>query len=190
MAELVDTDSVVKETTDKMAKAVAHTEDEFGAIRTGRASSALVERLMVDYYGSMVPLQTIAGISIPEARTLVVTPYDRGSLGAVERAIRDSDLGVNPTNDGSVVRISLQPPTEERRRELIKVVRHKAEEGRIAIRTLRRGARHTFDGWQKQGSLTTDDVTELDRELERLTARFVGELDRALEVKERDLLEV
>jgi ribosome recycling factor len=190
MAEEVDTDSVVAETKAKMAKALEHTEEEFGSIRTGRAAPALVEHIAVDYYGTPTPLMTIAGISVSDARTLVINPYDRGSLGAIDTALRNSDLGASPTNDGSTIRITLQPPTEERRKELIKVVRARAEEGKVAIRAIRRSARHQFEVWQKQGSLTSDDLSDLERELEQVTSRFVTELDKALETKERDLLEV
>jgi ribosome recycling factor len=190
MAEPVDTQAVLDETSAKMAKTVEHTEEEFASIRTGRAAPALVNHLMVEYYGTPTPLQSIAGVTVADARTLVITPYDRSALGAVESAVRNSDLGVNPTNDGSVVRITLQPPTEERRKELIKVVRQRAEEGRVAIRTIRRSARHQFEVWQKAGSLTTDDLVDLERQLDALTAHAIEALDRALEAKERDLLEV
>ncbi len=183
-------EEIIRECADRMAKAISHTESEFASVRTGRAAPALVERMGIDYYGSTVPLMTIAGISVPDARTLTITPYDRSSLGAIERAIRDSDLGVNPTNDGNLIRITLQPPTEERRRELIKVVKQKAEEGRVAIRTVRRSARHQLEQLQKQGTMTTDDLATSEKELEQLTAKYIAELDRALETKESDLLEV
>ncbi len=183
-------EEIIRECADRMAKAISHTESEFASVRTGRAAPALVERMGIDYYGSTVPLMTIAGISVPDARTLTITPYDRSSLGAIERAIRDSDLGVNPTNDGNLIRITLQPPTEERRRELIKVVKQKAEEGRVAIRTVRRNARHQLEQLQKQGTMTTDDLATSEKELEQLTAKYIAELDRALETKESDLLEV
>ena len=190
MAEVVDTGKVVAETELKMAKAVEHTEEEFSSIRTGRAAPALVEHLLVEYYGTPTPIVSIAGISVADARTLVINPYDRSTLGLVETAIRNSDLGVNPTNDGSVIRITLQPPTEERRKELIRLVRQRAEEGRVAIRSIRRSARHQFEVWQKQASLTSDDLNDLEKQLEQLTSRYVAELDRALATKERDLLEV
>ncbi|MGC9155295.1 MAG: ribosome recycling factor [Ferrimicrobium sp.] len=190
MAEEVNTDLVIAETKTKMAKAVEHTEEEFASVRTGRAAPALVEHLLVDYYGSPTPLMTIAGIGVSDARTLVINPYDRGSLGAIETAIRNADLGVNPSNDGAAIRITLQPPTEERRKELIKVVRARSEEGRVAVRAIRRSARHQFEVWQKQGSLTTDDLGDLEKQLEQLTSQYIAELDKALETKERDLLEV
>ncbi len=183
-------DEILLDCEDKMAKAVSHTELEFASIRTGRAAPSLVERLGVDYYGSTVQLMTIAGISVPDARTLTITPYDRSSLRSIERAIRDSDLGVNPTNDGNLIRITLQPPTEERRRELIKMVKQRAEEGRVAVRTVRRNARHQLEQLQKQGTVTTDDLASSEKELEQVTAKYIAELDRALETKESDLLEV
>jgi len=142
MAEEVDTDAVIADTKTKMAKALEHTEEEFASVRTGRANPALVEHLVVDYYGSPTPLMTIAGITVSDARTLVINPYDRSSLGAIETAMRNSDLGANPTNDGATIRITLQPPTEERRKELIKIVRARSEEGKVAIRAIRRSDRH------------------------------------------------
>jgi ribosome recycling factor len=188
--ETVDLEALFEDTKGKMAKAVAHTEEEFASIRTGRAMPALLDRIMVEYFQSEVPLRSLAGVNALDARTLVINPYDKGALGAIEKAIRDSDLGVNPTNDGSAIRITFQPPTEERRKELIKVVRQKAEDGRVAIRSIRRSARHQLDGWQKQGEITTDDLSDMEKRLEALTHKFIQELDRALENKEHDLLEV
>ncbi len=190
MEEKSNTEEIIAEATSKMEKAVQHALDEFAILRTGRAAPILVERLMVDYYGTEVPLHSIAGISVPDPRTLLISPYDRSSVAAVEKAIRNSDLGVNPTSDGVVLRVSLQPPTEERRKELIKTARGKAEEGRVAVRAARRTARHALESLQRQGDITEDDLVEFDRDLERLTGRFVGELDTALQTKEQDLLEV
>jgi ribosome recycling factor len=190
MEQQVNTEEIMADATAKMEKAVQHAMDEFAILRTGRAAPILVERLTVDYYGTEVPLHSIAGISVADPRTLVISPYDRSSVGAVEKAIRDSDLGVNPTSDGVVLRVTLQPPTEERRKELIKTARAKAEEGRVAIRASRRAARHALESLQRQGEITEDDLVEFDKDLERLTGRYVRELDAALQVKERDLLEV
>ena len=133
------------DTREKMAKAIDHVRHEMGNVRTGRASSALVETLVVDYYGTPTPLRQLAGFSVPDAMLLVISPYDKGSLGAIEKAIMTSDLGINPTNDGVVIRLAFPPLTEERRKELVKVVRHKAEEGRVAIRNLRRAGRHELE---------------------------------------------
>ena len=142
---MVTLDAVIEETLldamDKMDKAVEHVQSQFGSVRTGRASPALVERLHVEYYGAPVPLQQLATIQVPEARMLLIKPHDRGSLGPIEKAIRDSDLGVAPSNDGVVIRINLPQLTEERRRDYVKVVRNMAEEGRVAVRNIRRDAR-------------------------------------------------
>ncbi|MER3453448.1 MAG: ribosome recycling factor, partial [Acidimicrobiia bacterium] len=140
MTDPADIEEVLLEAQDKMEKAVLHTQSEFATIRTGRASPALVERIKVDYYGTEVPLQQLAGFNVPEPRLLVINPYDKNALGAIERAIQHSDLGINPSNDGSVIRLVFPPLTEERRRELVKVMKHKAEEGRVAIRNVRRAA--------------------------------------------------
>src|SRR5580704_6940484 len=132
---------VKDDTREKMGKAIDHVRHEMGGVRTGRASSALVEPLLVDYYGTPTPLRQLAGFSVPDAMLLVISPYDKGSLAAIEKAIQTSDLGINPTNDGTVIRLAFPPLTEERRKELVKVVRHKAEEGKVAVRNLRRAGR-------------------------------------------------
>ena len=178
------------EAKEKMAKAVSHARDEFAAVRTGRASSALVERLKVDYYGTDVPLRQIAGFNVPEARLLVVTPYDKGSIKAIEKALQNSDLGINPSNDGQVIRLAFPPLTEERRKELVKVVRHKAEEARVAVRNLRRSARHDLEGLEKEGEISSDELERAEKELERVTHEQVAEIDRVLQHKEQELLEV
>ena len=136
-------DDVLLETSDKMAKAVGHTQSDFGSVRTGRATPALVEKLKVDYYGAEVPLQQLAGFNVPEPRMLVVSPYDKNSMKAIEKAIQQSDLGITPSNDGQVIRLVFPQLTTDRRKELVKVVKHKAEEGRVAVRNLRRAARRT-----------------------------------------------
>src|SRR5947209_7652317 len=141
-----------------MAKAVGHTQAEFSSVRTGRATPALVEKLKVDYYGTEVPLQQIAGFSVPEARLLVVQPYDKNATKAIEKAIQHSDLGINPSSDGQVLRLVFPQLTEERRKDLVKVVRHKAEEGRVAVRNVRRGARHDMDSLEREGHVSSDDL--------------------------------
>lgn len=183
-------EDVLVETTEKMGKAVAHTQSEFAGVRTGRATSALVERLKVDYYGTDVPLQQLAGFNVPEARLLVIQPYDKSAIKAIEKAIQHSDLGINPSNDGSVIRLAFPQLTEERRRELVKVVKHKAEEGRVAVRNLRRSARHELDVLEKDGEISSDDLDRAEKELERLTHEYVAEIDRMLQHKEQELLEV
>jgi ribosome recycling factor len=181
---------VLEEVRDKMAKAVDHARSEFSGVRTGRATPALVEPLMVDYYGTPTPLRQLAGFSVPDAMLLVVSPYDKGSLGAIEKAISGSDLGINPANDGNVIRLAFPPLTEERRKELVKVVRHKAEEGRVAVRNLRRGARHELESLEKDGSVTSDELERSEKELEKVTHHQVGAIDELLSHKERELLEV
>jgi len=183
-------DDVKLDAIDKMDKAVAHTLSDFAGVRTGRATPALVEKLLVDYYGTEVPLQQLAGFSVPEARVLVVQPFDRGAMAAMEKAIRNSDLGVNPSNDGVVIRLAFPPLTAERRKELVKVVRQQAEDGRVAVRNLRRAARHEMELLDKDGQLSSDDVDRAEKELEKITHDHVEEIDRALSHKEQELLEV
>ncbi len=183
-------DEVLLEAVDKMEKAVAHTQADFATVRTGRATPALIERLKVDYYGTEVPLQQLAGFNVPEARLLVVQPYDKHAIKAVEKAIQHSDLGINPSNDGQVIRLVFPQLTEERRKELVKVVRHKAEEGRIAIRNLRRASRHQLDGLEKEGEISTDELDRAAKELDKITHEHVEEIGRMLHAKEQELLEV
>lgn len=181
---------VTEDARDKMAKAVDHVRGEFANVRTGRATPALVEHLVVDYYGTQTPLRQLAGFSVPDAMLLVISPYDKSSLGAIEKAIQGSDLGINPANDGTVVRLSFPPLTEERRRDLAKVVRHKAEEGRVAIRNLRRTSRHELEALEKDGSLSSDELERVEKEIEKITHQQVAAIDELLSHKERELLEV
>lgn len=181
---------VLDETTEKMAKAVVHTRADFGGIRTGRAAPSLVEKLPVDYYGQEVPLQQLAGFQVPEARLLVISPYDKSALGAIEKAIQHSDLGLNPSNDGQVIRLAFPPLTEERRRDLVKVVKHMAEDGRVSIRNLRRAARHDLEALEKGGDISADELTRAEKELDKLTHKHEAEIDAALAHKEQELLEV
>jgi len=183
-------DDILSETADKMRKAVAHVQSEFSTVRTGRATPALLEKLHVDYYGSEVPLQQLAGFSVPEARLLVVQPYDKNAIGAVEKAIQNSDLGITPSNDGVVIRLAFPPLTEERRKELVKVVRHMAEEGRVAIRNVRRGSRHDLESLEHDGDISADDLNRSEKELDKLTHQYEAEINTALEHKEQELLEV
>src|SRR5437016_2751861 len=151
-------DLVMEECRDKMRKAITHLQSEFASVRTGRATPALVEKLRVDYYGSEVLLQQLAGFSVPEPRVLVISPYDKGSLKAIEKAIQSSDLGINPSNDGQLIRLVFPELTEERRRDLVKVVRHRAEEGRVAIRNVRREARRDLEAPEHDGESGQDDL--------------------------------
>lgn len=181
---------VVSDAAEHMAKAVEHAQTEFGAIRTGRATPALVEHLKVDYYGSETELRTMAGFSVPEARLLVISPYDKGSLGAIEKALQNSDLGINPSNDGTVIRLSFPIPTEQRRKELVKVVKQKAEEGRVTVRNMRRNARQELESMQKDGDLSTDELERVEKDLDKLTQDNVAAIDRLLAHKEQELLEI
>lgn len=181
---------VLEDARDKMRKAVEHARAEFSGVRTGRAAPALVEKIQVDYYGSEVPLQQIAGFQVPEARMLVISPYDKGSLGAIEKAIQQSDLGLNPSNDGQVIRLMFPQLTAERRKELVRVVKGMAEDGRIAIRNVRRAARHELDALAKGNEATEDDVARAEKELDKLTHAQEAEIDKALAQKEQELLEV
>ncbi|HET7489004.1 MAG TPA: ribosome recycling factor [Acidimicrobiales bacterium] len=182
--------AVLDDSRDRMRKAVAHLQGEFSTVRTGRASPALVEKLRVDYYGSPVPLQQLAGFSVPEARLLVITPYDKSSLKAVEKAIQQSDLNINPNNDGTVIRLVFPPLTEERRQDLVKVVKHKAEEARVAVRAVRRGARHDLEALEHDGDITVDDLERAEKDMERITHEYVAEIDKMVQTKEHELLEV
>jgi len=181
---------VVSEAGDHMTKAVDHTRSEFSAIRTGRATPALVEHLKVDYYGTETELRQMAGFSVPEARLLVVSPYDKSSLAAIEKAIQGSDLGITPSNDGSVIRLSFPIPTEQRRKELVKVVKQKAEDGRVAVRNMRRNARQELESMQKDGDLSTDELERVEKDLDKLTQDHVAAIDRLLAHKEQELLEI
>jgi ribosome recycling factor len=176
---------------DRMAKAVQHTQHEFSTIRTGRATSALVEKIRVDYYGAEVTLQQIASFSVPEARMLVIQPFDKGAVGAIERGIQESDLGINPSNDGEVLRLVFPPLTEERRRELVRVVKNMAEDGRISVRNLRRSARHDLESLEKDdGEISSDERERYEKGLDGYTQNHVEEIDQALAAKEQELLEV
>jgi len=181
---------VISDTSEHMTKAVEHTQSEFSAIRTGRATPALVEHLKVDYYGTETELRQMAGFSVPEARLLVVSPYDKGSLGAIEKAIQNSDLGINPSNDGTVIRLSFPIPTEQRRKELVKVVKQKAEEGRVTVRNMRRTARQELEAMQKDGDLSTDELDRVEKDLDKVTQDNVAAIDRLVTHKEQELLEI
>ncbi|MDP9336633.1 MAG: ribosome recycling factor [Actinomycetota bacterium] len=173
-----------------MHKVVVHLQDQFGAVRTGRATPALVEKLRVDYYGSEVPLQQVAGFSVPEARVLVVAPYDKGALKAIEKAIQASDLGVNPSNDGAVIRLTFPELTTDRRKELVKVVKKLAEDARVAVRNVRRSIRQELEHQARDGEISDDELTRIEKELEKLTHEIVAEIDSLVGHKEKELLEV
>jgi ribosome recycling factor len=178
------------EAMEKMAKAVEHTQGQFGSVRTGRATPALVEKLIVEYYGSEVPLQQLAGFSVPEARQLVVKPHDRASLNAIEKAIRDSNLGLAPSNDGIVIRLNVPPLTEERRKEYVKIAKNMAEDGRIAVRNVRRDARKHLEAAEKKHEISADELERAEKELEKITHDNIEDIDKAFAKKEHELLEV
>ena len=184
------TDETLLDAIDKMEKAVEHVQGQFATVRTGRATPALVEKLLVDYYGSEVPLQQLAGFQIPEPRLLVVRPHDRNAVGAIEKAIRDSDLGVAPNNDGTVIRLNFPPLTEERRREYVKLARHYAEDGRVAVRNIRRDARRHLENAEKAHDISADELDRAEKEMEKITHEHVEKIDKALARKEHELLEV
>jgi ribosome recycling factor len=183
-------DETLLEAMDKMDKAVEHTQAQFATVRTGRATPSLVDRITVEYYGSPVPLQQLATISVPEARQLLIKPHDRSTLGAIEKALRDSDLGVAPNNDGVTIRLSLPQLTEERRREYVKVAKAMAEDGRIALRNIRRDARKALETAEKDGEISADELERAEKELEKVTHDHVDHVDAALGRKEQELLEV
>ena len=183
-------DDSLLEAEEKMEKAVEVAKEDFAAIRTGRANPAMFSRIMVDYYGSPTPLQQLASFQAPEARTVIVSPYDKSSMSAIEKAIRDSDLGVNPSNDGVIIRLVLPVLTEERRRDYIKIARHKAEDARVSVRNIRRRAKEELDRIVKDGEAGEDEVGRAEKELEQLTKRHVDTIDELLKHKESELLEV
>jgi ribosome recycling factor len=175
---------------EKMHRAVEHAKVEFASVRTGRAMPVLVEKLRVDYFGTEVPLQQLAGITVPEARVLVIHPYDKGSLKAIEKAIQTSDLGVNPSNDGALIRLVFPQLTEERRKDLVKLVRQRAEDGRVAVRNVRRSTRQELEALERDGEISSDDLEWAEKELEKVTHELIAEVDRLLAHKEQELLDV
>lgn len=175
---------------DKMDKAVQHVQQQFTSVRTGRATPALVDRIMVDYYGSTVPLQQLAGFQVPEARQLIIKPHDRSTLAVIEKAIRDSDLGISPSNDGVVIRLNIPTLTEERRREYVKIVKTLAEDGRIAVRNLRRDARKHLEAAEKAAAISADELERAEKDMDKITHDHVELIDAAFGRKEKELLEV
>jgi ribosome recycling factor len=183
-------DDTLLEADDKMDKALEVAKEDFATIRTGRANPGMFSRLTVDYYGSPTPLQQLASFHTPEARTILITPYDKSAMAAIEKSLRDSDLGVNPTNDGNLIRVSLPELTEERRKEYIKLARHKGEDARVSIRNIRRKAKEELDRISKDGEAGEDEVNRAEKELEAMTKKHVDTVDDLLKHKESELLEV
>jgi ribosome recycling factor len=184
------TDELIADAGERMQKSVEATRQEFGSVRTGRASPALLDRIVVEYYGSPTPLKQLATIHAPEARLLTVQPFDKGSIKAIEKAIMESDVGLTPNNDGQLIRLQVPELNEERRRELVKVVRHIAEEGRVAIRNIRRDVMHDLRELKEAGETGADDERRAEQELQKLTDQRIADLDAALRSKEEEILEV
>lgn len=183
-------DATLREADEKMDKAVEHAREEFAAIRTGRAHPSMFAKITADYYGQQTPLQQLAGFQVPEPRVVIISPYDISAKGAIEKAIRESDLGVNPSDDGKVLRVVLPELTEERRREFIKLAKAKAEDGRVAVRNVRRTAKQSLDRAEKDSEISQDDNTGAEKRLDALTKKHVDTIDEMLRHKEAELLEV
>jgi len=187
-------DDVIKDFLDdagaRMAKSVDSTRTEFSTVRTGRASPHLLDRVDVDYYGAKTPLKQLANVSASEARLLTITPYDKSSIRAIEKSILESDVGLTPSNDGNLIRLSIPELTEERRRELVRVVHNIAEEGRVAVRNIRRDVMHDLRELKKEGEVGSDDEHRAEAELQKLTDARIGEIDSSLQGKETEILEV
>jgi ribosome recycling factor len=184
------TNELLVDAKERMQKSVSATNNEFGSVRTGRASPALLDRIVVDYYGAPTPLKQLATINVPEARLLTVQPYDQASIKAIEKAIMESDVGLTPNNDGKLIRLQVPELNEERRREMVKVVRHIAEEGRISIRNVRRDIMHDLKSLKDDGDVGADDERRGEQELQKLTDAKIHELDAHLKGKEEEILEV
>ena len=188
MNEMVE--EFVEDGRDRMDKAVIACQNEFNTVRTGRASTALLDRISVDYYGSKTPLRQLANVSAPEARLLVITPYDKSSIKEIEHAIMESELGLNPSNDGNVIRLSIPELTEERRRDLVKVVKGLAENGRVAVRNIRRHVLHDLEELQKEGEISEDELRRTKDDLQKMTDKHIEKIDEMLGHKEGEILEV
>jgi len=183
-------DDTLLDAEERMDRAVEHAKEEFAAIRTGRANATMFSKIIIDYYGTPTPLPQMASVAVPEPRMVIIKPYDASLLGAMEKAIRDSDLGVNPGNEGTVLRIVVPPMTEERRRDMIKLARHKGEESKVAVRNVRRKAKEELDRIVKDGEAGEDDGRRAEKELDDLTHKYTALIDELLKHKEAELLEV
>ena len=183
-------DSAMKDAEHKMDQAVAHLKDDLAGIRTGRATPAVLSRVTVEYYGTQVPLNQLAGVTVPEPRLLQVQPFDKTAISSIEKAIQSSDLGITPNNDGNVIRLAFPPLTEERRRELVKQVHARAEDGRVAVRNERRHAKDELEKLEHDGDISQDDLARAEKDLQKVTDRFVAEIDQIQGHKEQELMEV
>ena len=179
-----------KDAAERMDKALAALQHEFASVRTGRASGAILEKVTVEYYGAPTPLMQIASVSAPEPQTVVVSPYDKTALNAIEKAIRSADLGLNPSNDGIVIRVPFPPLTEERRKELVKLCKHYAEESRVAVRNIRRDANDHFKRQEKEHEISEDDLRRLEAEIQKATDAHIAEIEEMLKRKEAEIMEV
>ncbi len=183
-------ESSLKDATEKMAKAVGHLKEDLASIRTGRAAPALLNRVTVDYYGTTVPLNQLTSITVPEPRLLMITPFDRNAIGSIEKAIQTSDLGITPSNDGNVIRLAFPPLTEERRKDLVKSVHHRAEEARVAVRNVRRHSKEEMEKLEREHVISEDDLKRAEKELQKLTDQHVADVDEIQRHKEQELMEV
>jgi ribosome recycling factor len=183
-------ESSLKDAAHKMEQALTHLRDQLASIRTGRATPSVLNRVTVEYYGTPVPLNQLSSINVPEPRLLVVQPFDKGAIGAIEKAIQSSDLGITPSNDGQVIRLAFPALTEERRRDLVKQVHARAEEGRVAVRNVRRHAKEDMEKLEREGGISQDDLMRGEKELQKLTDRHVAEIDEIQGHKEQELMEV
>jgi ribosome recycling factor len=182
--------SIIKQTEDKMKKSLSALEDEFNTLRTGRASPALFDKVRVEYYGNPTPINQVATISVPEARLVVIQPWDKSIIGDIEKAIQKSELSVNPSNDGKVIRIAIPPLTEERRKEFVKVAKNMAEQTRVSIRNVRRDANDELKKSEKDGELSEDELKRAEDEVQKLTDTYIEKVNSMLEEKETEILEV
>jgi len=183
-------DQYLKESVERMDKAIASLSHEFASVRTGRASGSLLDKITIDYYGVSTPLLQIASISAPEAQLLVISPYDRSAIGAIEKAILTSDLGLNPSNDGAVIRVPFPPLTEERRRDLVKLCKGYSEDARVVIRNIRRDANEHFKHSEKEHEISQDDLRRLETEAQKITDSHIAQIDDMMKRKEQEILEV
>jgi ribosome recycling factor len=186
----VSADETLKEADQKMKGAVSVTREELASVRTGRATPAILSRITVDYYGAPTPLNQLASFSVPEPRLLVIQPYDRNSMSQIEKAIMQSDLGLTPSNDGQLIRLPFPPLTEERRKELIRLSHQRAEDGRVAVRNVRRHAKEELERLEREHTISEDDLARAEKELQKHTDRHVSEIDELLSGKEKELMEV
>jgi ribosome recycling factor len=186
----VTIETAMRDAEHKMDQALTHMKDDLGGIRTGRAAPAVLNRVTVEYYGTPVPLNQLAGVTVPEPRLLQIQPFDKSAIGAIEKAIMTSDLGIQPNNDGNVIRLAFPPLTEERRKDLVKQVHHRAEEGRVAVRNVRRHAKDEMEKLEHDGAISEDDLVRAEKDLQKLTDRFVAEIDQIQGHKEQELMEV